>query len=69
MIAMLDVLVVVDGTVVVFSGTDAADGRPVVVAVDRRYGADIAAMIEDGDPVPCFVEPWQVLGRGVELRP
>ena len=50
---------------VVFTGLDTDDGRRVVVAVDHRMARDIVDAMPEG-PVPAFVEPWQVLGRGVD---
>lgn len=54
-------MVLVDGTVVVFEGTDGED--LVTFAVDRRIAMDLARAIEAEGPVPVEVEPWQVLGR------
>ncbi len=66
MIAMLDAVVRYDGSIVLFTGLDTADGRRVLCGVDRRMAADIIEAIEEDGSAAAYVEPWAVLGRSVD---
>lgn len=66
MICLLDSVVRYDGSIVIFTGLDTADGRRVICGVDRRMAADIIEAIEEEGSAAAYVEPWAVLARSVE---
>ena len=58
-----DLNAIVDqGSVLVFTGTD-AQGRVVRFGVDHRPAHGLIEAVEAEGTIPCHVEPWQVLSR------
>jgi len=60
-IVHIDTLEQIDGTIVVMSGED-DEGVRYRVGIDRRIAYDLTFAIAADGPVPCYVEPWQLLG-------